>query len=66
MRYVSRTDHRRSSTIGRRALHNACLGYLAAADPDEGVALAAVQFEAGDNMTDVLSALAVLANLDRP
>jgi aminopeptidase N len=52
--------------IGRRALRNACLAYLAAADPDGGAALAAAQFEAGDNMTDVLSALVVLADLDRP
>jgi aminopeptidase N len=52
--------------IGRRALRNASLAYLAAADPDEGAALAAAQFEAGDNMTDVLAALAVLADLDRP
>jgi aminopeptidase N len=52
--------------IGRRALRNACLAYLAAAEPDAGAALAEAQFEAGANMTDVLAALAVLADLDRP
>src|SRR5262249_54152552 len=55
-----------ADAIGRRALRNACLAYLAAADPEEGAALAAAQFEAGQNMTDVLAALAVLADLDRP
>jgi len=58
-----RTD---ATSIGRRALRNACLAYLAAADPGKGAALAAVQFEAGRNMTDVLAALTVLADLDRP
>jgi len=55
-----------SNSIGRRALRNACLGYLAAADPEKGAALAMAQFEAGQNMTDVLTALTVLIDLDRP
>jgi aminopeptidase N len=54
------------TAIGRRALRNACLGYLAAADPERGAALAKLQFEAGRNMTDVLAALSVLTELDRP
>jgi aminopeptidase N len=54
------------AAIGRRALRNACLAYLAAADPATGAALAAAQFAAGRNMTDVLAALVVLADLDRP
>ncbi len=54
------------ASIGRRALRNACLAYLAAADPDRGAAVAKAQFDARANMTDVLAALAVLANLDRP
>ncbi len=54
------------AAIGRRALRNACLAYLAAADPDHGAALAKAQFDAAANMTDVLAALAVLADLDRP
>ena len=54
------------ASIGRRALRNVCLAYLAAADPDNGAALALAQFEAGQNMTNVLAALTVLGDLDRP
>jgi aminopeptidase N len=54
------------TAIGRRALRNTCLGYLAAADPAKGAALAKAQFDARANMTDVLAALTVLADLDRP
>jgi aminopeptidase N len=54
------------AAIGRRALRNACLAYIAAADPDNGAALAKAQFDTNANMTDVLAALAVLADLDRP
>jgi aminopeptidase N len=43
--------------IGRRALRNACLSYLATQD----VALAKRQFDAGRNMTEVLAALDLLA-----
>jgi aminopeptidase N len=55
-----------STSIGRRALRNGCLAYLAAADPVKGAELALAQFEAGQNMTDVLAALTVLVDLDRP
>ena len=51
--------------IGRRALRNACLSYLAAAGA-EGVRLARAQFDAQTNMTDVLAALDVLAATDSP
>ncbi|HEX4259685.1 MAG TPA: aminopeptidase N [Acetobacteraceae bacterium] len=51
------------ASIGRRALKNVALGYLAAAG-DEGIALARTQFDAQRNMTDVLAALAVLARSD--
>ena len=53
-------------SIGRRALRNASLAYVAAADPENGAALAKSQFDDAANMTDVLAALAVLADLDRP
>jgi aminopeptidase N len=53
------------AAIGRRALRNACLAYLAA-DSAKGAALALAQFEDGRNMTDVLAALTVLVDLDRP
>jgi len=49
--------------MGRRALRNACLGYLAAGDA-ANAALARAQFDAAHNMTDVLAALGVLANID--
>ncbi len=52
--------------IGRRALRNTALAYLAAANPEKGAALAKRQFDAAANMTDVLAALTVLADLDCP
>ena len=53
-------------SIGRRALRNACLAYLAAGGDAEGVARAKAQFDAGQNMTDVLAALSVLGGIDCP
>ena len=52
-------------SIGRRAMRNTCLAYLAAAGAD-GVALARAQFDAQRNMTDVLAALGVLSRIDTP
>jgi aminopeptidase N len=52
--------------IGDRALRNTCLAYLAADGNMEGVALAKAQFDAAQNMTDVLAALAVLSAIDCP
>ena len=54
------------AAIGRRALRNACLAYLAAGGDADGIALAKAQFDAGQNMTDVLAALAVLSAIDCP
>ena len=54
------------AAIGRRALRNASLAYLAAADPAKGAVLAKAQLDAGRNMTDALAALSVLVDLDRP
>ena len=51
------------AAMGRRALRNACLGYLAAAG-EAGVRLARAQFDAQASMTDVLAALDVLADTD--
>jgi aminopeptidase N len=54
--------------VGRRALRNLCLGYLA--ESDDAYLRSAVlprlvaQCEHGGNMTDVIAALATLANLD--
>jgi aminopeptidase N len=53
-------------SIGRRALRNVCLGYLATRDKQEGARLAKAQFDQGTNMTDVLAALAVLVDIDCP
>jgi aminopeptidase N len=58
-------------SIGRRALRNVCLAYLAAGDQVEGARLAKAQFDsaqvgAGANMTDVLAALAALIDIDCP
>jgi len=43
--------------IGARALRNTCLSYLVELDTDAHRALAAVQFDTADNMTDRLAAL---------
>ena len=54
------------AAMGRRALKNACLGLLAAADPAAAAGLARAQFQAASTMTDVLAALGVLAQIDGP
>ena len=46
--------------IGRRALANVCLSYLATRQ-DSGVSLAQTQLDGADNLTDRLAALQVLA-----
>jgi aminopeptidase N len=53
-------------SIGWRRLRNACLGYLVLAEGEKGLARVEAQFAAGGNMTDVLSALAVLGDVDHP
>ena len=58
-----KTDGR---SIGRRALRNVCLAYLAAGDAAVGARLAKAQFDLAANMTDVLAALAVLTDIDCP
>jgi aminopeptidase N len=52
-----------AQSIGRRALRNLCLGYLA----ELGLSsIADQQFRTADNMTDTMAALGSLANLDCP
>ena len=51
-------------SIGNRALRNICLAYLAASGDPAGIRLAKKQFDSRQNMTDVLSALAVLASIE--
>jgi aminopeptidase N len=52
-------------SMGKRALRNACLAYLVAGTED-GIARAKAQFDAGQNMTDVLAALTALSEIDCP
>jgi len=53
-----------SLDAGRRALRNACLGYLLELDAPEYRSLAWQQFSGADNMTDQFAALSVLANVN--
>jgi aminopeptidase N len=55
-----------AASAGRRALKNACLDLIAADGGDPGIALAARQYAAADNMTDRMAALATLSLHDRP
>jgi aminopeptidase N len=54
------------ASIGRRALRNTCLAYIAAGNNRVGATLAKSQFDAWQNMTDVLAALSVLCGIDCP
>ncbi|MDX3806279.1 aminopeptidase N [Bosea thiooxidans] len=49
-----------AASAGRRALRNELLGLSALAAPAEGMTLCEQQFEAGDNLTDRLAALAAM------
>jgi aminopeptidase N len=53
-------------SIGKRALRNASLAYLAATGGETGIGRAKAQFDTGTNMTDVLAALGVLGEIDHP
>jgi aminopeptidase N len=52
------------ASIGRRSLRNSCLSYLVASGDRAAISLAKAQFDAGHNMTDVLTALAILSGVD--
>ncbi|OYX28863.1 MAG: aminopeptidase N [Hydrogenophilales bacterium 32-62-9] len=52
--------------LGRRALRNTCLAYLAEAAPSEMAPRLAALVKAGGNMTDVFAALATLVQLNVP
>jgi aminopeptidase N len=52
--------------VGRRALRNSCLAYLAEIAPVAAVPRLLGQLEGGGNMTDVAAALGILANFDVP
>ena len=51
---------------GKRALKNLCLAYLAAAQDEEGLALAQRQFDEAGNMTDRVAALGALVHARAP
>jgi aminopeptidase N len=51
---------------GRRALRNACLDLLAATRRPDAISLAERQYQAADNMTDRMAALATLSLCDGP
>jgi aminopeptidase N len=55
-----------AQSAGKRALRNLCLGYLMELEDQESRALCAGQFDAADNMTDRMAALAALANSQAP
>jgi aminopeptidase N len=55
-----------AASAGRRALRNFCLSALMELDEPVHRALCMRQFESAGNMTDVLAALAALANCDCP
>jgi aminopeptidase N len=52
------------ASVGKRSLRNVCLGYLAELDTREVRLLCVEQFHKSSNMTEVIAALASLANLD--
>ena len=52
--------------IGQRSLKNRVLGYLMAFDQGPGGDLCRAQYDAQHNMTDVMAALALLADSDHP
>ncbi len=54
------------TAIGRRACKNAALAYLLAADDEESKALALTQYRTATGMTDVITALALIADSDMP
>ncbi|HEM46516.1 MAG TPA: DUF3458 domain-containing protein, partial [Alphaproteobacteria bacterium] len=53
-----------AASIDRRRLKGCALAYLVARGDEAGIALAAEQFEAADNMTDAQAALSLLADTD--
>jgi aminopeptidase N len=53
-------------SIGRRSLKNTCLAYLSELEDKDVRGLCVNQYRTGGNMTDVLAALANLANAECP
>ena len=55
-----------ADSMARRSLKNLCLGYLMELEEPGPLEHCLEQFRAGDNMTDVLAALTILADYDLP
>ncbi|AKH21822.1 aminopeptidase N [Sedimenticola thiotaurini] len=55
-----------ADAIGRRSLRNLALGYLMQLEDQAIQALCIAQYRAGNNMTDVITALSLLADRDIP
>jgi aminopeptidase N len=55
-----------AASAGRRALRNTCLDLLVATRRTDAITLAARQYQAADNMTDRMAALAALSLADVP
>ncbi len=51
---------------GRRALRNAALRYLTAADDEAAAGLADAHYRSADNMTDMIAGLAALTRMESP
>jgi aminopeptidase N len=51
---------------GRRALRNACLRYLTAADDEAAAGLAEAHYRTASNMTDMIAGLAALTRMESP
>jgi aminopeptidase N len=55
-----------AKSAGRRALRNACLRYLTAADDEAAAGLAHAHYRSADNMTDMIAGLAALTRMESP
>ena len=55
-----------ASSAGRRALHNACLRYMTAADDEAAASLADNHYRSATNMTDMIAGLAALTRMASP
>jgi aminopeptidase N len=55
-----------AKSAGRRALRNACLRYLTAADDEAAAGLADAHYRTATNMTDMIVGLAALTRMESP
>ncbi len=53
-----------AASAGKRALRNACLRYLTAADDEAAAAIADAHYRSATNMTDMIAGLAALTRMD--